>query len=373
MRSPAVFALAVAAAATTWIAQSPSVPAGGGSLRGVACPTRVFCMAVGLTSGSHGGALTESWNGRRWALSKITRAAFSYLNGVACTSPSFCVAVGSEVRPGSGGSPAGFAEVWNGRRWRVTPIPDPHGLGPLSIVELGGVTCRSPRACVAVGDYSRSTNFDGPLVERWNGRAWSVTTPPAPGPFLTRLTAVACPASSRCVAVGQEFTDRIGRHSRPFAEMWNGRAWSPQRPPTVHTANLQPLLAAVSCPRVGDCLAVGGAPDASLALHWNGVGWTRLPALPVLGFRKPFLSGVFCSSGSACTVVGFPGDLSAGGGALAATWDGRRWTPAALPIPGVVDSLALGCSDSANCTVVGSRFAGRPGGRELPLAFRSSG
>lgn len=90
--------------------------------------------------------------------------------------------------------------------------------------ELRSVSCSSATACTAVGDQGNSV-----LVERWNGRRWSIqATPRIPGMFFS---GVSCPAARVCIAVGSEgsssLVERVERGEVVGAantrERWNLR------------------------------------------------------------------------------------------------------------------------------------------------------
>jgi hypothetical protein len=46
--------------------------------------------------------------------------------------------------------------------------------------QLEGVSCASPRACMAVGTRIVSPTVQATLAEHWNGRGWSVQATPSP-------------------------------------------------------------------------------------------------------------------------------------------------------------------------------------------------
>jgi hypothetical protein len=96
----------------------------------------------------------------------VPRPAVGYLYGVSCSSPRSCQAVGDYA--GSRGLGQPLVESWDGAAWSVVPVPRP------AVGYLYGVSCSSPRSCQAVGDYAGSRGLDQPLVESWDGTAWSV-------------------------------------------------------------------------------------------------------------------------------------------------------------------------------------------------------
>ena len=89
-------------------------------------------------------------------------------------------------------------------------------------------------------------------------------------------------------------------------------------------------------------------------LHWNGTRW-RSQAISGQ-FTKPPLTGVSCSSATACTAVGGQ-DAPAQG--LAERWDGRTWSLQHLRLPATAHAItmtAVSCPAANACTAVG--FAG---------------
>jgi hypothetical protein len=203
-------------------------------------------------------------------------------------------------------------------------------------------------------------------VYHWNGRHWRQQSAPTRR-FLTRLDAVSCPTATSCLAVGQYFTNKIGRYARAFAESWNGRRWRVEYPPTIPGHNNTDLTS-VTCSAARDCEAVGGdyIRDA-LAARWHAGKWTNQPTPPkAQRFQSLTLNGVFCASASSCVAVGFPGGLDSGNG-LISRWDGAQWTNQSLPTPTVLQTIALGCFDINTCEVVGARSQGQRS--VLPVAY----
>jgi hypothetical protein len=189
------------------------------------------------------------------------------------------------------------------------------------------------------------------LVERWNGREWSIQRAPTPvGAKRARLASVSCVSAGFCVAVGS-WTDQAGR-GLALAERWNGRGWSIQQMPPA------PGLTSVSCASRTACIAVGSG--GAFAERWDGTGWSiqrarpdGLPGEPSdTGFR-----GVSCSSASACTAVGAwrctVTDCQ-DGGPVTEYWNGRAWSlHKTLQFPPVADLGAVSCPRANACIAVG--------------------
>lgn len=152
-----------------------------------------------------------------------------YLNHVSCTSRTNCMAVGSySTKSGDYPCPREsclpLVEQWNGIRWSIQPSPRlPARRGGYES-GLNAVSCTRATACTAVGFYSASrTDYYHALIERWNGRAWSIQSTNTIG----ELTAVSCPSTRSCAAVATGYTKTPTGYG--MALQWNGRTWLPHR------------------------------------------------------------------------------------------------------------------------------------------------
>src|SRR5260370_569637 len=107
-----------------------------------------------------------------------------------------CVAAGlSATRTGK---LVTLAEAWNGTSWRIQPTQDPAGSHGS---ELVAVSCRSPGACTAAGDYVTGANVDATLAERWNGTRWAIQAPHnTPRSASPPRTSHSCPSSHATTA-----------------------------------------------------------------------------------------------------------------------------------------------------------------------------
>src|ERR1700684_2078320 len=126
----------------------------------------------------------------------------------------------------------GAANAWG---WRLQRTLNP--AGPKQDV-LKSVSCPSSRMCIAVG-YSAK----GVLVERWDGKRWSIQQAPAIGEQAS-LDGVSCSSTSACVAVGS-------RSAGGLVEVWNGGSWSVER-----LGGPNAYLDAVWCWSRSSCMAV---------------------------------------------------------------------------------------------------------------------
>ena len=201
-----------------------------------------------------------------------------------------------------------LVERWNGSAWSVVAAPSNAPTAQSGYEdELYGVSCTSAHACTAVG-----TDADFTLVERWNGSRWSIqpspnrdaTTPINAHTLTNSLQSVSCVSNVACTAVGSTIPSFSSRG--PFltlVERWNGSSWSIQRSPSPGDA---PQLSSVSCQSRTACTAVGDYADRadhdeSLIEQSNGPRWT-IPHTPKV--RNSSLGGVSCTSPTACIVAG---------------------------------------------------------------------
>jgi hypothetical protein len=272
------------------------------TLYGVACPAVDNCFAVGVASFKGGDkALVEHWNGSGWSASATapTDPDGIQLSAVACAGPSACMAVGSATT--STGEKA-LIERWNGTTWTVTPAA-PTTSGDVFLL---GVSCPTAGSCTAVGVKGTGTN-SLPLVEHWNGTAWLAQSAPAANPtaHTNSFDSVSCTSPTACTAVGQWSPSSAATGTQPLVERYNGRTWQrqpvPVRPAAAETAGFN----AVTCPSSTNCTAVGSfGPNGAFktfAAQWNGSTWTE-QTTGNLGVAST-LASVSCTAG-VCRAAG---------------------------------------------------------------------
>jgi hypothetical protein len=348
-------AVASTSAARWTIEATPDLPHGGtGVLRSVACPMPTACMAVGAHHArfGHYKTLAERWDGIAWLIVKTPKppdSTNSFLNDVACPSSTSCIAVGSASGPA-------IAESWDGIAWSIEPIAVPPGaLG----TGLNSVVCIGVADCTAVGGYNMPGEPYRPLVEHWDGFAWSLRhapRPPRQGDAF--LTGISCSRDVDCMAVGE-----IGwRHFHTFIEHWDGKAWTvvPSPEPDGRTYPDTWLLG-VSCATSSVCVAVGYSAgdgggfeiERTFVERWDGSAWSIEPVRLRSGNDASVaaLWDVSCSAPTACMAVGgLRSDV------LAERWDGTTWTKQTPPSPEGSESALYGvtCSRPAKCVAVGS-------------------
>jgi hypothetical protein len=250
--------------ATAAAAQSgyPTFP---GRLYSVAAVSANDVWAVGLEPSS---SLIVHWNGRTWSLSQA--AGSWYYEGVAAISARDVWAVGgsnwfSPSQP--------FIEHWNGKSWTQVAVPNPPGGGYLTSV--AATSASNAWAVGLVGPGPGDGGPQAPLIEHWNGKAWTIQSFQA-APAGSEFAGVAALSPSDAWAVGWTGSNSQGIQ-QTLIEHWNGKAWTlvPSWNQPGATSNVLHGVTAVSA---GNAWAVGntilGGRSKMLALHWNGQHWT---------------------------------------------------------------------------------------------------
>jgi hypothetical protein len=360
---------------STWKIESTPNPGSAeiNVLSAVSCTSGTACTAVGSYASSlssPGFALAERWNGKAWHIQptpKVKGATGPELYGVSCPSASACTAVGTAFDTALSGD-VNLAEAWNGKNWRVQAIPNPKaGTNP----GLFAVSCTSARDCTAVGFYDNATGLPTAMVERWNGKAWRLQAIPRAAE-RTWLTGVSCPAARACTAVGYKYSP--GANTLPLAEAWNGAKWRVQTVPLPRKVTTG-ILSGVSCTSPSACTATGThfGTSPTLAERWNGKNWRVQPTPNPKNYGKSFgavsLNSVSCTSANACTASGeySPGGLAA---YFIEAWNGKSWRLVTAPVPAhFVSGTLLGMSCArARCTAVGAWSGGVRSQETLAMA-----
>lgn len=326
------------------------------ALYGVSCITWTRCLAVGTRVAGSALAfrpLAELWTGARWRVMPTptpARLPRSVLAEVSCRSSRACVAVGYHYSAGGSGY-ALLAEQWDGQRWRIVQSGRP--AGSLSAF-YNSVTCAPTVGCIAVGGHSGRTGQGQGLAERWIGGRWHLMRMPLPaGARATELNGVSC-FGGRCVVVGM-YEDSSGQHVLPMAERWTGRYWRLTRP--VGSGASIGMLSDVSCAGPSTCMAVGFSEWARtfpLAELWRDGHWQTMPGGKVAGGT---LTGVSCQASTWCMAVGAAGDQP-----LTEAWFGVGWQVTGTPVisgsPPAGQLSQLSCrTGDGRCVTVGNRYS----------------
>jgi hypothetical protein len=211
------------------------------------------------------------------------------------------------------------------------------------------VSCVSTRFCMAVGNLVEGSG-SAPFAEMWNGSAWSSLTMPIGGDgTYESMNGVSCTAVDFCmataVAPATYDTDAV------VTDMWDGTKWSDVA--IAGTTSLA-FLSQVSCVSSTFCMDVASEDPSATAWQWDGSSWApaSTPALATATF-----SGLSCSSIDFCAMVGVGPN-----GAVEEDWNGSTWAsmPSAPAVPGGSVLSSISCPNDTFCLAVGSSRAGGP-------------
>jgi hypothetical protein len=325
--------------------------------------------AAAATAGASAHAPALTWSVVQSPNRELARGAtVNSLDAVSCASTSACTAVGSYLN--GLGAQRTLAESWDGARWLVLHSPNRGRAGKGNA--LFGVSCASPRACMAVGSSGFATGgasgLSGgrasglgidtlqTLAESWDGTRWTLLPSPNRGTTGDNFDGVSCVSANLCMAVGAfgNSSDVTGT----LVESWDGAHWSVVPSPNPVAAGNG--FSGVSCASADACMAVGSSggnsgPRTTLAEFWNGRRWSVLPT-PNPGTGANFLNGVSCTSPDACTAAGEAFHANSQTTSLIESWNGSQWSVVPSPSPGVGQTLVNGVSCAAQnaCSAVGS-------------------
>jgi hypothetical protein len=132
------------------------------------------------------------WDGHNWTLLYGPQRFVGYLEAVAAVSSNDVWVVGYKQVLYDQNT---VTLHWNGSKWSLIQAVNPHD-------EAGfyGVTALAPDNVLAVGFQSGK-----PLVEKWDGRRWSVVDTPTIGTFPTFQAATFVPGTNSVWAVGWDY------------------------------------------------------------------------------------------------------------------------------------------------------------------------
>ncbi len=328
------------------------------ALLGVAATSATNVWAVGgyvpLQTGNTLVPLAYHWDGTSWKQASIPLSSAG--DGMQLTAVSAVSGKANDVwAVGGATSGVGYAgavaEQWNGKTWKIVPTPNPPGS---SAQALHGVAAVSASNVWAVGTYLNSVGVSAPFAEHWNGKTWKIVPMPnASGTGgITMAGVTAVPGSPNEVwAVGWTNQPSADINATAVAEQWNGKVWkivpTPSEPapqPSGPQNATSTELHGVTAVSANDVWAVGygsynpviqtGSYPITWVLHWNGKAWKHVPSPNPgeieAGGSDDQLFGAVAVSASNVWAVGMTlgGPLGAGlypAGTLAEQWTGKKW------------------------------------------------
>lgn len=280
---------------------------------------------------------------------------YNELHGMDIFSPTLSWAVGTY---GEEDFALPLIERWDGTAWTAADTPSV----PDYSNHLYAVAALSTTDAWAVGASHRGTDIWRTMALHWDGKAWSIVPTPTIAP-VSSLNAVAGAASDDLWAVGETSTGSKGTGSSALAMRWDGSEWT-----LVDTGIrlTNAVLNGVTALSPDDVWAVGSYTDASgtvylpLAIHWDGVRWTQTE-VPGEG---QLWSVSAASSGEVWAVGNF------GPQSLALRWDGEAWSRVPSPNPGASNVLYSVAASPEGAWAAGARSKE---GHDVPFVARWTG
>jgi hypothetical protein len=270
----------------------------------------VAALAVPVTPAA---AAPESWQFD----APVTAKGSAELTGVTMLSGTEAWVVGTDTDPVTGFA-SGLVGRWDGAALHMQSTPVADGAVGLAGVDVVGDDVW------AVGRTAYGDGTVRPRIERYSrtGTGSGAVVTPTPDP-RSELDGIDMLSSTDGWAVGSAGSDPLILH-------WNGAAWFWVRVPNLGTRNNR--LNAVAALAPDDVWAVGHTSEGddplitnTLVLHWNRLGWTRVPS-PNPGMVNELL-GIAVSRGSVWAVgyTGGPDYKLENRQAVALRWDHSTW------------------------------------------------
>lgn len=245
------------------------------------------------------------------------------LSDVVAVSSSDVWAVGYTYR---GQSIVPLIERWNGKAWSVNYIRNV-ATGANSLTSVAAL----PQEAWAVGSYTNLQHVTQPLIEHWDGTQWAVI-PAAPiDSSYAIFNGVAVLSDKDAWAVG--FYSDVRGVYRTLVQRWNGKEW--RTVPTPNAGNGPNVLTGVAAGAGGDVWAVGyyvGAKNRyqTLTERWDGKQWSIVDS-PSPGAATNYLYDVAIAGPQDVWAVGYTFNGKGPTLPLALRWDGKQWNTSQGP------------------------------------------
>ena len=260
----------------------------------------------------------------------------AYINGIAARTDADAWAVGSVGQQSSKAPSLPLVDHWNGTAWsQATPPSFPATSG----VHLGWVSSSSAADAWAVGTTNlvKHPGYSSPLTIHWDGSTWTNVPDPLPLNPGTALVGVADISSTNAYAIGNQGS------AHGLVEQWDGTAWTrPAAQPPFPMPNgvtfAQNTMSAISATSASNVWIVGtylqtvyGNIWDPYSVHWDGTAWNLV--------TMPQVTGAVFTSADAIS----PADVWAAGnspsGPLIAHWNGAAWTITPSPAAGTLTGI----------------------------------
>ena len=217
----------------------------------------------------------------------------------------------------------------------------------------------------SVGIQVNASNFDRTLAQHFDGGSWTTVATPNANTLHNDLFGVSAVSSSNVWAVGIYVTNNSTGTAATLALHWNGTSWT--KVPTVNPSTYSYLFAvkavsASSVWAVGTYYNFGAAAYNTLVEHYNGTSWkvvSSANAVSTTFFNQLFAVSALSDS-DVWTVGSYSATFAGTRSPLAVHWDGT--TSSVVNTADVLggDSEILGVDALEGGHAVGVGYGGTP-------------
>jgi hypothetical protein len=301
-------------------------------------PTNVWA-AGSQTVGGKVVTLIERWNGSAWSIvpspnPKVTGGAFLYsISAVSARGAWAAGAYYSSTDPNVETTKT-LVERWDGKAWMIAKSGNVAGSPNSDIEELKSSPGYGVWAVGVAGDlYGGQAK---PLVGRWAGGQWRVTTVAEPRATFGALVGLTIVSQANVWAVGW-YAKRGDTSMHALIEHWNGSRWAMIPGSGSGTGELD-AIGGVSPHNLlaAGVLVTAAQENLTLVERWNGSVWTTVPSPNRQARTDSNIAGLAVASPKEVWAVGEYDTISSTGSytnvyGLIERYNGTSWQLAANP------------------------------------------
>lgn len=264
------------------------------------------------------GTKITHWDGKSWRTSYTPPSQLDSLRGIVELAPNDVWTVGEHQTNGMPSQP--LTLHWNGTSWQRVNAPQAAVGGKNALVAISG----SASDLWAVGFAVPLQGPMVPLLEHWNGSAWSLVHLNSSASL--QFTSVKALTPKNVWAVGYEYSFTNGKSVvQPVTEHWNGAKWSAVANPSLSAVGGGNLYS-INGDAANNLWAVGSQGNGSQLLteHWDGAKWSIVVSPSVAPSNSNWLASVVVSGPSNVWAVGRVSG-SDGFQPFIEHWNGTQW------------------------------------------------
>ena len=244
--------------------------------------------------------------------------------------------------------------------WTIQTTPNATGAEHSNLYDISCAPSAT-KPCVSVGKLTESGGKTAPYAQTWNGTAWSNLTAKSPeGATAGELQSVDCIYLLEilgCFAAGSYTSGGVTKSLIVSGNSGGGLTVVNETPNPEGAS--ETVLKGMAC-RAGPCVAVGysvkSGKKTGFALRFSESKWVTQTMPEPEGATSSELHGVDCPTAAFCVAVGSYTDSGGSIWAYSDTWNGTSWTLQSVAKPtGSIRTVLLdvSCSSASACAGVG--------------------